>query len=374
MLLSLAKQLATDSAGQVVANAKLYLYQAGTTTTFVSYQDGAFTTPHAQPIEANGSGVLPAIHINPASATNHRQVLKTEAGATIYDEDNLPSNPSFLNSLVPLTDGTSDLGSVSPLQRWRDLILSSSVKIKTGSYTQTLSPATLTANRQITFPDSDVLIGGTTINSQSVDYTLVVGDIGKTIYYPGSVTKTVTIPQSVFPVGAIVEIENGSTGIITVTPASGVTLYRNGISGSVSLCFGNRLRLKHNALNIWADGAEEYKGSFTGTLTGMTASTTGIVTYRKIENLAFLYVQTSIQGTSNTTDMTMTGLPSALQTLTATLRYVPCMLKDNGANSFGWATVSLSGTISFGLGTAGSNFTSSGTKGLPEGCLISYPL
>ena len=121
-------------------------------------------------------------------------------------------------------------------------------------------------------------------------------------------------------------------------------------------------------------------GSFTGTLTGMTGATTGTVLYETVGNLVYLYLTAGITGTSNTTSMTMTGLPSACQTTHAHDAF--CTLTDNSnALMSGMATV-LSSTITFNLaktnGVANfvqnstTNFTNSGTKGLGATWSICY--
>lgn len=123
------------------------------------------------------------------------------------------------------------------------------------------------------------------------------------------------------------------------------------------------------------------EGSFTGTLTGMSSATTGTVSYKVIANSAgtgkrcYLHVASAITGTSNTTAMTMTGLPAAVVP-TVTVRSA-CYLRDNGSDEIGAADITASGTtITFLVNTPldASGFTNSGTKGLGGGWAISYAL
>lgn len=120
------------------------------------------------------------------------------------------------------------------------------------------------------------------------------------------------------------------------------------------------------------------QGSFTGTLTGMTGSTTGTVHYQRIGNRVTLWVASSITGTSNDSIMTMTGLPAVIQ---STGSLVPSVsLIDSGTQCAG--LVSAANTLSFflyeddALSTrilaSGAGFTSSGTKGLSAGWTITY--
>lgn len=68
-------------------------------------------------------------------------------------------------------------------------------------------------------------------NSQTTSYTLVAGDAGKHVF----TTSGVTIPSGVFSVGQAVSIYNNTTGNITITQGTNVTLRQAGASGT-----GNR--------------------------------------------------------------------------------------------------------------------------------------
>lgn len=121
--------------------------------------------------------------------------------------------------------------------------------------------------------------------------------------------------------------------------------------------------------------ADIVTGSFTGTLTGGTTSPTGTVYYRKVGNIVSLnYFGSSWAMTSNATTMTMTGLPSALRTTNADGAIIPCLVYDNGAYAIGFAAPINDGTISFGKAGDIAGFTSSGSKGVPEGWSITYPV
>lgn len=68
-------------------------------------------------------------------------------------------------------------------------------------------------------------------NSQTTSYTLVAGDAGKHVF----TTAGVTVPSGVFTVGEAVTIYNNTTGNLTITQGSNVTLRQAGASGT-----GNR--------------------------------------------------------------------------------------------------------------------------------------
>lgn len=123
------------------------------------------------------------------------------------------------------------------------------------------------------------------------------------------------------------------------------------------------------------------EGSFTGTLTGMTASTTGTVTYRIVANsagtgkLCHLRIASAIEGTSNTTALTMTGLPAAC-TPTVSV-WVSTNVRDNTTSVPGAAFIDAStSTIEFYTDSpfSATGFTNSGTKGLSRGWQIMFGL
>jgi len=68
-------------------------------------------------------------------------------------------------------------------------------------------------------------------NSQTTSYQLVAGDAGKHVF----TTAGVTVPSGVFVVGQAVTIYNNTTGTITITQGTNVTLRQAGASGT-----GNR--------------------------------------------------------------------------------------------------------------------------------------
>ena len=115
-------------------------------------------------------------------------------------------------------------------------------------------------------------------------------------------------------------------------------------------------------------------GTFTGTLTGVSATGTGTVSYSIVGNICTL--RGTFTGTSNTTAMTMTGLPAAVRPTTGAIA-VPCLLTDNGATIGGWGRITSGGSvITFGTGINNntSGFTGSSTKGVASGWIMSYPL
>lgn len=116
--------------------------------------------------------------------------------------------------------------------------------------------------------------------------------------------------------------------------------------------------------------AQEATGTFTGTLTGCTTSPTATFRYTKAGNVVVLYMP-ALSATSNTTAMTVTGGPAAIQPTRAQRVVVP--VQDNSAVVAGMVQVETSGTLTFYASVAAASFTGSGTKGV-ELQTIAYSL
>lgn len=117
-------------------------------------------------------------------------------------------------------------------------------------------------------------------------------------------------------------------------------------------------------------------GTFTATLSGMSSATTGTMTYQRIGGLVILYCNADITGTSNSTAMTITGMPAAIVPKTsAPDRYavVNGIIDDSNYLS---GTAALDYPVSSWVWTlqVTGGFTASGTKGLANGFTLMYVL
>ncbi len=124
------------------------------------------------------------------------------------------------------------------------------------------------------------------------------------------------------------------------------------------------------------------EGNFSATLTGMTAATTGTINYRITANAAGtgkicrLYATATITGVSNTTALTMTGLPAAVQPSVAV--FVPSTIHNNTTSVIGAAQIAAAGsTITFyntATNLSATGFTAANNKGVEGGWQIEYAL
>jgi len=170
---------------------------------------------------------------------------------------------------------------------------------------------------------------------------------------------------------------NGRLPNVNVWQAGGSTLkfvFSTNAGTTGSPVFGTQLGPTFDQITGINDPAfNQITGTFTGSLTGMTGTTNVTVSYAIVGKICIL--RAAGTGTSNTTAMTMTGVPS-LCTPSSGASICSTMLEDNGSNVGGWAQVTTGNTINFGVGINNnqSGFTNSGTKGLPAGWCVTYSL
>lgn len=120
-------------------------------------------------------------------------------------------------------------------------------------------------------------------------------------------------------------------------------------------------------------------GSFTGTLVGVTGTVTGTFQWQRMGNLATVWTNAGVTGTSNATNLQITGLPAAVTP--ANSHGSPVIgLEDNTVAGL-LAACTVSGAVficsKFNLVTGGfssTGWTATGTKGIVAGWTITYPL
>lgn len=90
-LLTLPLARIEDATGAPVANARLDVFETGTTTPATVYSDSALTTAHANPIVADAGGLLPEIFLDPSTVYRFR--ARTAGGTNIAGMDFDPVAP-----------------------------------------------------------------------------------------------------------------------------------------------------------------------------------------------------------------------------------------------------------------------------------------
>jgi hypothetical protein len=134
-----------------------------------------------------------------------------------------------------------------------------------------------------------------------------------------------------------------------------------------------------NQLGITLGGAtagQIAQGTFTGTITGVSSGGTGTVTYQRFGKLVYLTATAGVTGVSNTTAMTMTGIPAIIQPAGTPLAV--CSRTVNGSGLQNPTDCQISGgTMTFcaytGTTSCSTNgWLGSGNKGVPTGWTAVY--
>lgn len=174
--------------------------------------------------------------------------------------------------------------------------------------------------------------------------------------------------------------------------ASRMDSEENGYAAGLSLCVtrdgqgkmaADFLPSVDNTLNLgsgafrWTslNGDSIASGTAVLTMTGVSGSVTGTASWARVGKLASLFVP-AINGTSNATTMTLTGVPAAIQPATSSCVLALPGMQNNGANSNNVDCVIAPGTglILFRLASSSTGFTPTGAKGTGSGFAVSYPL
>lgn len=188
-----------------------------------------------------------------------------------------------------------------------------------------------------------------------------------------------------------------AANVVIPTPASGIALVVNGFAGSSALqILGTGVQIGAptggdkgtGTLNLAVGAfvnnvpiAVNTSGTFVGTLTGMAGATTGTFNYEIVGKHVTLTCIAAVQGTSNATSMSLTGIPVAIQPATGIPSFL-LLITDNGTSKIGFAQCSAA-TFAIGLfqngtalftSTVFTNFTATGLKGLPAGWTVTYSL
>lgn len=238
---------------------------------------------------------------------------------------------------------------------------------------------------------SNTLNNTTNTTNLSVLNTTSIATFSGTVVISGKINSTV-LPNTTnaynlgstsfkWATGYFTTIEATSVNITNLTASSLITAGTGlNVTGTTTLTgnltstgtlqpkdikFNNTSYL-HNAQNTVMNFFAE--GSFTGVLTGCTTNPSGTFRYVRIGDSVIFSAATTLEGTSNLTTMTITGLPAWLTP--STTKIIPHIIKDNGTLTIGKLVIETSGVLTFYKDANGGAFTASGTKGISglSGC------
>lgn len=390
------KQRFVDNNGNALYLGQLASYQAGTTTPLATYTDSTGNTQNANPIILDTRGEA-NVWIPPNVA--YKFALSDSNGNAIWTIDNV------INSQLLTLYGGVDTGSVNAylitfaanFSAYSDGIAIYWIPSHTNTGASTINVNGLGV-KNIINQDGTALIAGQLVANQiafilykggSFLLSSPLGTAG--VLGVGGINFTgAALPTNGFylPSANVIGISiNGvqlgtfSSTALTVPIVNGATTLGFTIGGSSagSVSAARQWQLYEPGFSTAAakNAATFDSGSFTGTLTGMTATITGTVNWIRTGNIVTMYCTADITGTSNTTGMTMTGVPAVIQPVNTASSLCGPMENGSTTNVIGNATVT-AGTVTFGLYVGGvlntAGWSNIGVKGVLSGWSIRYPL
>jgi hypothetical protein len=195
---------------------------SGQTTTGVTanFQSGVFTT------QVSGATILGPTHTGTVANFDSANFTGPVTGVVISGATANFNSANFTGPVTGVTISGTTVNAVSAnftTSVTGVTVTGTTANFISGNYTGTLSGTTTR--------DGIGNVRDIPQNSQTTSYTLAAGDAGKHVF----TTDGVTVPSGVFAVGQAVTIYNNTTGTITITQGSNVTLRQAGASGT-----GNR--------------------------------------------------------------------------------------------------------------------------------------
>jgi hypothetical protein len=369
--ITLITQLLSDQ-GIVGAGFKINTYVAGSVSTPQNtWTDSTLGVLNSNPIILGSNGRFQNVAVWAPAGTVIKMVVQDAnnniiAGLTI---DNIP----LLNDLTAVAGGTpitlyggTDTGAVNAY------ILNFTAPFFT-AYANGITIFWIPANTNT---------GAATVNVNGLGVRNIVNVDGSALLAGQIQANQPT--EMIFFGGQWVLINTGLyTGPLTV----GGTTQLNGALNAV----GNiALGAAGKTLKEWAATAAALvdasmdSGTFVGTLGGVTGTVTGTVGFERVGRIIVLFADATIAGTSNSTNLTLSGLLASLQpTNGALMTTLTPSLIDNTVNGILGTTQPNAGSnfVTFAKSSAAfpiqfnqNGFTNGGTKGILGGWEMLYCL
>lgn len=221
------------------------LFAAGDTVTIINLGAGACTiTAGTATVTTSGSLVL---------ATNQGGVLRfTSASAAIFFQFATPASGDIEG--VTAGTGISGGGTSGTVTITNSMATAIDAKgdLIVGTGADTFDKLSVGTNGHTLVADSSEATGlkyvaglSITLNAQTAAYTLVAGDAFKLVTVSDTVSRTVTIPPSVFTAGQIINVQRIGTGAVPFAAGAGVTITSTGASAAAPT-----LRAQYSAASV----------------------------------------------------------------------------------------------------------------------------
>ena len=349
-----------------------YVSVIGDRSTLLEWTGGTGT------LSVPGAGTIPAgWFVAVKNSGSGIWTISVATGADIDGQTTLALNPE--QSCFLIFDGTNyaTLGLGQQLNSVFDFV--------SISLTGQVSPFTLTGAdlNRISYQFTGVLTANMVVVVPSTVQQYWINNQTTGAFTLTFETPTPGITTAVAQGNANILYSDGTNVIPAVTlPPPGSAGFPNGSSGAPSIFFASdtttgfyrkalgEIGISGNGVNLGYIAT----GSVSCSLTGMTGTVNVTVDWFRIGNLVGLNIQAAT-GTSNSTSMTLTGLPAdVIPTLFSAV--VPLHTLEDNSVAFhqGVASLNTGGTMTFLLGDPASptGFTASGTKGVSQSSLTYF--
>ena len=242
-----------SNAGATTITVNTGLFATGDIVTIINLGAGATTiTAGTATVATSGSLVL---------ATNQGGVLRfTSPSAAIFFQFATPASGDIEG--VTAGTGISGGGTSGTVTITNSMATAIDAKgdLVVGTGDDTFSKLTVGANGTTLVADSAEATGlkyvagvSLTLNAQTAAYTLVAGDAFKLVTVSDTVSRTVTVPPSVFTTGQVINVQRIGTGAVPFAQGAGVTITSTGATASAPT-----LRAQYSAASIVCTGSNTF--------------------------------------------------------------------------------------------------------------------
>jgi hypothetical protein len=209
-----------------------------------------------------------------------------------------------------------------------------------------------------------------TMTPTSYPLVLTAADSGKVILVTTTAARSITLPK---PAAGLIYTFKDATG---TAATYNITLVRFGSTEKIDTVAASYVcKYNFGTWTLKSDGTDWFivcasgpdidseDGSFSGNLTGMTASISATVNYSRRGNVVTMRLPFT-GGTSNTTAMRLQSVPTNLQPVNSQI--IVILVSDNGFPVFGYVIPRPFSEFIFGSGAYPGTFTASGAKGTQD--------